>query len=461
MLLPPYDPADSKDNIAFEHGHPKIQLLIPATSSNDELCKAISSASILGYAPPVLVNWGQEFTDTRVPNNGTHLAKITGVLKYLESRQPEIDRGLVVIVDGYDTWFQLRPEVLAARYGSTIRSLKDLMTARSGSRAIARESLTQSIIFAADKICGPNKGQESTVLCYAQPESPLPKDTYGEGTDVLDSKEKLPLKFRPRYLNSGFIAGPARELRTLFRQAQSKIHTTNHNGSDQHIFNEIYGEQEYQRAVMRYRLETTLDLISGLFRDIRGLSNPSVLDRDPSHIPMKWHEGHPLDFGMGLDYWLQLSQTAVLSEWDGRYLTYNGSHDVDGAESPRDLQIPEDVLDSPKPYVALSKGGGPPANESWTEVPLYTNIWTGSIPVSIHMNGFKTMREAIWQDMWYQKQMRELLQGRADSAEVGAFADTGEWLSWNTLCSGTEGEVFRDARGPWSATSKSSASDES
>ncbi|KAI9720305.1 MAG: hypothetical protein M1828_005768 [Chrysothrix sp. TS-e1954] len=453
-LLPPYDPSDTKDNIAFEHGKPKLQLLIPATSSNPELCKALLTSSILGYEAPVLINWGKIFADTNVNYNGTKLGKITGVLKYLESKQPDLDHRLVAIVDGYDTWFQLRPEVFASRYGAINRGLQDVTHVRIGPRAVEQEGLSQKIIFAADKRCGPNKGYETKVLCYAQPESPLPRYTYGLGTDVLDSEKKLPLKFRPRYLNSGFIAGPGKELLSLFRQAQSKIQLIKHNGSDQHIFNEIYGEQEYQRAVMRHRLETTRELFVNLFKRLFGMTGPSALDRNPSHIPMKWHDGHPLEFGIGLDYWLQLSHTAVLSEWDGRYLTFNGSQDEAGAESPRDLQISDDILDSAAPYEVLSKHDDQLSNTSWTDIPLYTNLWTGSIPVSMHMNGFEAMREAIWHDMWYHSRMRELLRGRSDTSEIGAFADTGEWLPWDTLCRGTEKEVFRDSLGPWSVSAE-------
>lgn len=96
---------------SFRTAHPerpkgRLHLLIPATSSNSDLCKLLLSAQILNYPTPILINYGaQEDMDEYVQ----HLAKVEGILKYLEhvETSSEYAEDLVLIVDGYDVWFQV------------------------------------------------------------------------------------------------------------------------------------------------------------------------------------------------------------------------------------------------------------------------------------------------------------------------------------------------------------------
>jgi hypothetical protein len=91
-------------------------LLAPATQTDLNLCKVILSAAILNYSMPTLVNWNRKYDNPDLSSGGSHLAKIPEILEYLTMLGPEYNDDLVLIVDGYDTWFQLKPDVLLSRY---------------------------------------------------------------------------------------------------------------------------------------------------------------------------------------------------------------------------------------------------------------------------------------------------------------------------------------------------------
>src|SRR4051794_38061721 len=91
-----------------------FHLLIPATSSGAGLCKNVFSAAALDYPTPRLINWKMHYSSGD-RFGGLHIAKITGTLDYLNSLGPESDQELVLMVDGFDMWFQLPPSVLIDR----------------------------------------------------------------------------------------------------------------------------------------------------------------------------------------------------------------------------------------------------------------------------------------------------------------------------------------------------------
>ena len=458
----------------FDYTTPKLSLLIPATRPNKELCKCLLSALLLNYQTPILINWGKTYDETVDRHNGTHIAKISGTYDYLRLIKPHQTDDLVLMIDGYDLWFQLRPDVLISRWRSINRDLLQRAIVTMGDAAVAAEGITQNILFSAEKNCGPNVDFQNEIACYAQPESPLATDLFGNDTDMLDPDTRLPLHMRPSFLNSGFIMGQTHAMRKMFRQAGNKIAArVEHRGSDQHIFNEIYGEQEYQRAVMRERHLSLSSRLGVAFRKFIGTHIPSIIDPHPDHKHMASLPGHPLEFGIGLDYGLDLVQSASLSEWDGRFFTYNDSvllenlqllelqYDPSGLHAPnppRVTALPQDIVLSrplPLPQVpdhAESQSSKTKQNgveygdseaQSWTSVPLYTNIWTASVPVTIHMNGFKTMRGAIWDHMWFWERSRELLAARLMQTSGVIANDTiGAPILWEDACKQYEDEIL-------------------
>ena len=189
-----------------ETGH--VHLLVPASNPDPNLCKVVVSAAILGYPAAQAINWGMEFNDTKLSHGGSHLAKISGVLSYLQQLTPDQDDDLVVMVDGYDTWFQLRPQTLLDRYFSINRRANARLRKELGSRTVDKHNIKQDIVFSSQKHCWPGGPEDPN--CYALPPSTLPVDAFGNGTDTdIGNKANPYIKFRPRYLNSGVAIGKA------------------------------------------------------------------------------------------------------------------------------------------------------------------------------------------------------------------------------------------------------------
>lgn len=414
----------------------------------------------MGYPAPVLVNWNKTSKNPtgKWRANGTHIAKITGTLEHIKKIGEGNENDIILVVDGYDTWFQLPPSVLMSRYHKTnLESLKTIK-ATLGSKAVVTETIKQSVIFPAEKNCGPGESLRGEPACWAVPDSPLRSDLYGAGTDVLVSGN-LSVNMRPKWLNAGLMMGPALDMLTMFEAAERLIDIVDHHGSDQLIFVKLFGEQSFQREVMRLRYQTTFRRWISRLMGRRSVIEPDAMH--PDRESMDWLEGHPLDFGIGLDYSLAISQTAVWSEFDGRFLVHDSSKSLrrqqaDSGVAARPFRVsgplPKDIFEAPPPFHLIRESPSPAIDvndqvtlrKDWNQVPLYTNTWTNSVPVTIHMNGMKIMRQSIWHEMWYHKQLRSLLMAKAMKDEVGAWDGEGNFLNWETLCKGTDQEVFRD-----------------
>ncbi|KAF5696509.1 hypothetical protein FMUND_15674, partial [Fusarium mundagurra] len=63
----------------------RLSIVLPANNPDHDLCKVITSALALGYPAPVIVNWGKTYNKSKGWKGGSHLAKITGTLEYLDS----------------------------------------------------------------------------------------------------------------------------------------------------------------------------------------------------------------------------------------------------------------------------------------------------------------------------------------------------------------------------------------
>lgn len=429
-------------------------MLVPATQSNVELCKLVISAHILDYPAPVLVNWNRT-TDYNRPEwrvNGTHIDKLAGIDRYLNAHATEFEADLFLVLDGYDTWFQLPASVLLARYHRINAVYTKYIAAIVGEDTARNENLRQRIIFPSQKECGPKDSGHLSMDdpgCYAVPPSPLPHDLYGPKTDIDDTK--WPWHVRSRWVNSGLIIGPLPEMRAMYGAASALIDTFDHGGSDQLIFSKLFGEQWYQRHVMSEGPDSlSLTMIPAALA--------SSVAHDRKLQPMPRLEGHPLELSIGLDYAMELSHSQVFSETDARFLVFNDSQSLAdqqeltgkelgmgyGKTSPRaTLPMAADVAGSRSPFSKISaKTKGDTQNDSWNQIPLYTNIYTGNIPVTIHMNGMKEMRQQLWPRVWYHNRLRELFKAELQRREVGAYDEEGNFMPWSQLCGSSEEQVF-------------------
>ena len=373
-----------------------------------------------------------------MPHNGSHIGKITGVVEYLDGILYEHVNQLLLMVDGYDLWFQLPLPVLHARFRGVGRRLADATADRYGGDVVEREGLFQQVIFSADKTCGPGHQQLESVACYGQPPSPMRADLYGDDTDVRDEPTRLPLHMRPAFLNSGFIVGTVEAMKRLMLRAKEKSEgSEGFKGSDQRVFNEIFGEQEYVRELLRQRHRGLGRKVVDGVKGVLGMREGWITDAHPSHKPagVALNDGKgPYEYGIGLDYGLELVQSMVLSEFDGRFLTFGNEEEVMEVLSSSGLPVPPRVDGLPADIADEASLG-----VDWLTQGLYTNMWTGSVPLAIHMNGMKAMRKTLWGQMWYNANAREMLRQRE-----GKIAKTpaGETLSWSEVCGMYESELF-------------------
>ncbi|KAG5756755.1 hypothetical protein H9Q70_000641 [Fusarium xylarioides] len=167
----------------------RLSIVLPANNPDHDLCKVITSALALGYPAPVIVNWGKTYDKSKGWKGGSHLAKITGTLEYLDSVSnpdtPDENRleenDLVVLTDSYDVWFQLPPEILLKRYHEANRQANQRLASQWNGRG--KPPMEQTIIISAQKKCFPPPSSGSVLHCDQLPESPARKDLYGPNTD--------------------------------------------------------------------------------------------------------------------------------------------------------------------------------------------------------------------------------------------------------------------------------------
>ncbi|KAK1985217.1 hypothetical protein LZ30DRAFT_686295 [Colletotrichum cereale] len=450
----------------------------------------LMSALASGYPSPVIVNWGRDFNKSPGWFGGSHLGKIDGALDFLDGitsdDAPEDERlgpdDLVIIVDAYDIWFQLPPSLLIRRYlaqnnaaDERIRKEWDMSRSQLSSK-ISETSPTprQSIIISTQKKCWPDAGLGFDSHCDALPESSARKDLYGPHTDE-DPKQIH--KLRPRFVNSGSIIGPVREMQRVLRRAQDKVVEKRAAGlnifSDQGVFAEIFGEQEIWRTSKR--------------------NNQAEWAKNQTEHPEDAaKEARQFDFGFGLDYIQALFTPTVFEEDDGLYVVLgdsSASRDASaerGIEPPRVNSTPEDMSGMRSPIEET----GIDTRMGWKELPLYTDLWSTSVPVMVHhnahRNGLKEERlRDWWKNNWFFPYLRQLLElqakpkkslelfripgrnGVEDLIYSAPEADTTKRnprifkkedlkdrglpeASWDSLCKSEEWwkEIFQDGSGP-------------
>lgn len=474
-----------------------LHLVVPASKGDANLCKVMVSAGILGYPDPVIVNWGEDFDDPKFVEGGSHLAKVTGITRYLNYLNSSMDNDLMLMVDGYDIWLQLRPQTLIDRYFS-INKRADERIARELGNAASEHNIHQQVIFGCQKRCWP--WTQDDPPCYAVPFSDLPEDIYGPETDTdVGNTENPFIKYRPRYINSGVVIGTVKALRKMFVQALELL--TNdpfeaNMGSDQYIFSHILGDQEVWREALRQDSRNNLQKLREKFKGGYEPLHPF----NPSHVEevRKKAARRPdknFEFGIGLDYRMEIGLNTVFSEDDTAWLHWANHTELAAAEERENISpthphgvtsqnLSSDITDTVPPFWTFNHEPKFPRWKKWTEIPLFTNIWSGIVPAVIHHNahrdGLKALRETWWNQTWYAGHTRVLYDahiwepvipvaysgkeeadlreywpgerwkggGRTGPKEIYEPWEN-RWVRFDDICRPFHEEVFRDGLGEW------------
>ncbi|KAK9446930.1 uncharacterized protein V1518DRAFT_397759 [Limtongia smithiae] len=332
-----------------------VHFLLPATAINKLACRTIFSAELNGYPAPVLVNFDATFRNAAE----ARFMKIAAIHRYLQLRVADDD--LVLIMDAYDTWFQLSFDTFISRY----YKLQELDRAHHyevhAKDATVPEFLEQAI-FGGDKVCWPNP--PNSAACKNVPQSTLPKNIYGPETD----KDKYQYRWRPRWLNSGNIIGPGSVLKEVYKRAFDIQQKSTAHYSDQLIIADIYGMQD---------LPIRIDYESYLFQTMTHSHSDIMFIQDEQ---------------------IEVDDIAALVH---RPYLPSGVH---GINTPKNS--PQRRGESDDDY-ALRKlvDDAFYTNTSSLRVKSEKNIaWnriTGNSPAVLHFNGPKVALETWWNKMWW------------------------------------------------------------
>lgn len=432
----------------------RLQVLIHAPTSSPGLCRTLMTGAILNYPTPMLINWGKNFTDETKFDRGARFAKLNALDEYVTRMSESRKDDLLLLLDAEDLWFQLRPNVLVERFRGLIRQSDSITRHTMGAYAASEERIKSAAIFGSRKTCTPNKPDD--IGCYTLPESPLPADTYGMNTDTEIGHTQFS-SFRPRYLDSSVIMAPALDVRQMMLRAESKEEEPQRGagGSDQSIFNTMLGQQEFQRQVMHFRHLTFMEKIKRWM----GNRDSSILDEHPTREKMEHLRVRTHDFGMGLDYFGSIAHQTSDSLWDGRFIKYN-TDDIKVRQDTFDCKptvksLPEDIQSTYITSVRVPQESL--RNVSWGDLPLYTDICTGSIPVIVNYQGDAAERDTMWKRFWMQPIAKELFREQHKRATLsspedividtginsgGARTLSGGKLSWEEICGEHEAELF-------------------
>ncbi|KAL8664147.1 MAG: hypothetical protein Q9168_007967, partial [Polycauliona sp. 1 TL-2023] len=426
LLSPPTRDDNSTVPMGLQKTNPSFHLLIPASESNSKVCKTLLSTFALAYPPPTLVNYGKKF-DGEGWDKGSHAGKIRGVFDYLSDENTVKDEDMVLVIDGYDVWFQLPPVIMIKRYQQLITEANSRLRRRYGTELKSTggeggsemgPKYTQTVVFGADKLCWPNG--DSDPACAAVPYSTLPKDAYGPMTDAAVGGYQN----RPRFLNSGTVMGPVKDVRAIYEVAVKKVEEDNRGTlGDQFVFAEIFGEQEYLRESRRLSNQGTGGRWYEWLSNALGASD-SPLAANQTINNMTITPGRRYEFGIGLDYTSSMFQTMTHSADDIIFLAYNDTSTFPEiiAEHPNLKAFPSvppmDIQYAHGPLWYSSPGNRTqdaqadglllphsakldnlPEQLDWFEVPLATNLYAGTIPALLHINGDKSPLDDWWPSM--------------------------------------------------------------
>ena len=481
-------------------GH--FHYVVPATSSNKNLCRLVLSGVVTRFPPPVFINWGtQEDPDPYK----VHMGKVNGILDYLNAvSTPENQHDLVLILDGYDIWLQLPPEIFIQRYYAIIDAENKRLEKRMGKQKMMERDFRQSVLFGPDKMCWPE--DQTRPACWAVSESSLPRWAFGPETD----SGKWRHHNRPKWLNSGTIMGPIGDVRKVFEATAERIKSDYTVDSDQFYFAEIFGVQEYARR------EAAGELPANFTQDLWITED----DEGKGHISRKtlskpgYSDGQTTEYHIAIDYASDLFQTVAYYDtfltWKhldpppapGFFSRFHSSSEPNpqddynkslessnyrsnfkGVKGSETTMLPTDLVNARPPWGHTEFEDGSASisalrpDRDWSDLLLGVNTVSHRVWGLIHFTPPKHWIDLWWYRMWYapyaeaairhatislnesytttKKDSVEWfpyvperalgLQGGVESGG-GFSATSGEWLAWNVLCDEHEDAVFRNSQ---------------
>jgi hypothetical protein len=459
--------------IALNKATPNFHLLMNALEDSPEFCKTSLSAMILNYPPPTIINLREKFdTDLDMEK-----ARLKHILEYLKNKLLVRDEDLLLIVDGTDTWFQLPSDVLIRQYQNVLADANERLKAKYGENEEGEQKFSQTIVFGAEKVC---EGED--MACRYVPESSLPGDIYGEKTGTQ------PALTPARYLDSGMIIGPAKDLRTLLEAAVKNFESEeSQSGTAQSVLATMFGEQQLARDAVKPAASNPpatkwLDWFGG------SAAEPSEEEDAPEPANATLESGRQYEFSMGLDYTHTLFQPFVYAASDELVpVAHDSSTDLEAYHHPDTptplLHIPTALQQAKPPFWTpdLSKNNPRPENvkpaaieklqihkdldelkprdTAWADLKLVQNTYTGAIPAVLHLNMPKKSKLKIatphsaditWTQLWYSGYERALLRAylRTPQSPIG-FHDAlvGGDRQWDQR--GGRGGIWTEKEGLW------------
>ncbi|RGP64397.1 hypothetical protein FLONG3_9584 [Fusarium longipes] len=405
---------------------------MPADSPHINLCKTIMSAVATGYPMPILLNWKREYNRPSWHFAGSHIAKLESLLAAIQVllEQPgNSEQDIAVLVDAYDMWFQLPPSVLLERYHQLNREADARVKRQWADFNISSDfpisPPRQDIIVTTAKDCFPDAYSGSDPRYEHWPESPMPKDMYGDGTDKIpwsfDPARKYK-KVRPRCVNSGLIMGSLGGLRDTLTRSKEKIDAVAMRGrqlwSDQALIGEVIGDQEIWREWVRHLGSSwngsmAFDDRDALAHEVRTIADKALL-------------GQRFEFSIGLDYNFTTAPPTCSSEEDGFFVHLLNETGI--LQESRKAGVPGPIRTNGIPPELRSLNDTLLSSTNWGSISLYTDFFFGTTPVAIHHNayidGLKSSRlKGWWDKMWYHPQLRHLITQRLGSSAAAPLAE--------------------------------------
>ncbi|KAM0334210.1 hypothetical protein ACHAQA_001231 [Verticillium albo-atrum] len=446
----------------------RLHFHIAASATNKQLCRTIVSSAVNRYGPPVLAGW--KATGERDAAK-THLAKVRVISEYLDNMSQDADDDLFLMLDGYDVQLQLGPDVLIERYFKAVAAEDERIIQQLGPASAEKIAgpLGRHIMFGADKVCWPTDLRRPG--CWAIPPVPgMDDQMFGPLTDSGDMAF-----LRPRWLNSGTIMGPVKEVRHFFRGTLAHINATynpdfDFRESDQFYMTEVWGLQEIGRI------------------NAQLAEDPEA--KYPSHLDDAfWPQpGAESNYHIAIDYWSNLFQT-----WAG-YTEYVDWRKFDGAgyaftvdqnvraEStfkPWDLHLAGDAMKVIHRIFSTTRDSamGKTSSELVKKSQFGSNIVTRTTLPIFHCTGTKDALDMFWPRMWFYPHIKALIRSAVAFFKVnepyapypidnrmwypampypdnirledaGAWSDGSadlgevEWLSFDTLCKPYKKDIF-------------------